>query len=305
MAEAYTDEFYYVPLLGGAMFSGGQIEPVEKLAEIIEAVKGYTNPDGFIYPPIIHTRTGWPKKKSRRIPGSERAASLYKLPVTHTLRLDRDDNNREALRNGDAGFLIHLFAFLYGFRAQFHDWWIDSRVKAKSDTDYHQPRAECVARCIDAAFRRFQIWPSRQQTVAINCLFLHSRIWGHEMEWERFQAAYQVVDGVYALARDTAQLPRRTAPHADRLSLFCQHFGIAADEEKIQTVVKLRNELLHEVLWDGGMPGTARSNDSFYAAIWLENLGRRMILAALGLTGTYIRSPWWGLSAAFFDVAGS
>src|SRR5205823_188716 len=118
---------------------------------------------------------------------------------THTLYLNRGGSNGEALRNAGAGFLIHLFAFLYGFRAQFHDWWIDGRVKAKSDADYHQPRAEYVARCIDAGLRRFQSWPARQQTVAINCLFLHSRIWGYEMEWERFQGAYQVVDGVYAL----------------------------------------------------------------------------------------------------------
>src|SRR5207302_643112 len=117
VADNYADQFYFVPVVAGATFLGGHIEPVRQLGEIIEWANGYTHPDGFIYPPVQHTRQMTGRKRSRRVPGSERGALLHQLPPTHTIHLSSENRSPDALRNSDAGFLIHFFAFLYGRRA--------------------------------------------------------------------------------------------------------------------------------------------------------------------------------------------
>ena len=63
--------------------------------------------------------------------------------------------------------------------------------------------------------------------VAINAMYLHGRIWTYESEWERFQAAYQVTDAVFALARDTGILTsRQFVSHGDRISVLCDDLGL-------------------------------------------------------------------------------
>jgi len=124
----------------------------------------------------------------------------------------------------------------------------------------------------------------------------------YENEWELFQAEYQIVDAVFRIAHKTHQLvdPKK---HGERIRCLCDFFGIPSDDAKVGHIVKLRNELLHEALWDERMPGEARSPDSLYASIWLHKLTRRLLLAVLGITGTYVQSGWWGMGQTLFAVS--
>lgn len=284
-------------------FGDGRIEPLASVQSAIKALSKITNPDGYIYPPIVHTRRGWPESESKKVRGSDRGAFLYRLPATHTLTL-RGEDDQKVQRYGDAGFLIHFFGLVYGWRCQFHDWWIDGRIKASSHGDHIAPRTADAEACIQAALASFRTWTAVPKVVAINAMYLHARIWTYESEWERFQAAYQVTDAIFALAVDTGTIrSRRTVPHANRIFILCDRLGLYYDETKIKYVVELRNALLHQALWVGGMPGHASPDDrSFYAAIWLENLSRRALLALYGLRGPYIGSSWSKLTTHFFDV---
>ena len=284
-------------------FEYGTIEPLASLKSGIEGLSSITNPDGFIYPPVQHTVLESLSGLSEQVPGSDRCAFLYQLPATHQLVLiDEDDEKTQRL--GDAGFLVHLFGRFYGWRCQFHDWWIDGRCKGSSDADHLAPRQAQAEACLRASLIRFRSWGAMPKMVAINAMYLHGRIWTYESEWERFQAAYQVTDAVYALARDTGILAsRQFVSHADRISVLCDDLGLFYDEERVRYVVDLRNALLHQALWVGGMPGHASPDDrSFYATIWLENFSRRALYSVCGLGGDYISSSWSKLTSHFFDV---
>lgn len=300
----YSDSFGFVPLEVSLDFGDGTIESVDSVQSTIKGLRKITNPDGYIYPPIVHTRRGWPEIKSKKIPSSDRCAFLYRLPATHILTLSGEHDDQIAQRYGDAGFLIHFFGLVYGWRCQFHDWWIDGRSKASSNADYHTPRKTYVESCMRGALARFRNWRAIEKMVAINAMFLHGRIWSYESEWERFQAAYQVTDAVFALARDTGRLSsRRTPPHAERILALCDDLHLHYDGEKVTYLVDLRNDLLHQALWVSGMPGHASGDQqSFYASMWLEKFSRRAFFAVCGLGGDYLRSPWWGLGSHYFDV---
>src|SRR6266516_2433391 len=178
----YTDRFGYLPVDAEIPFEGGRIEPLKDFADSITRVVKYTHPDGYIYPPTIHTRThkpGW--KRDRKVPQSERPALLHTLPPTHALILDQDFANEEEARYSTAGFVVHFVGFLYGFRCQFHDWWMDGRANAKGRTDHSQPRVSQSSATITRAATTWRGFRRRQRLVAINCLFLHTRTCVHEL----------------------------------------------------------------------------------------------------------------------------
>ncbi|NTU41522.1 MAG: hypothetical protein HGA78_00400 [Nitrospirales bacterium] len=173
----------------------------------------------------------------------------------------------------------------------------------KIGADHSFPEIHKAEKAINTAASVWQEWETRQQLVTLNILYLHNRTDTYEMEWERFQAEYQIFDAVFALARDTNKnISKQKYSHSDRLKALCDHYGIAADENRFSTIVRLRNDLIHEVIWDNRMPGEARSSESFYASYWLHKYTRRALLAVLGLKGPYVHYPWWSKDRCSFDI---
>ena len=208
----------------------------------------------------------------------------------------------EAARYADAGFPVHLLGFLCGMRCQFYDWWIDGRYWPAIDTDHAAPRVEVLAQVIGRMYDRWRTFGAQQRLVAINALFLQSRTRVYENEWELYQAEYQIFDAVFAVARDTGQVPNPPT-HGDRIRAMCDHYGIPWEKDKAAFLVQLRNNLIHEALWDGRMPGEARSPESLRASWCLHKLSRRAMLSVLGITGPYVQSAWWGTGRVPFVVA--
>ncbi len=304
MTGLYEDSFGYVPIAEPIRFSLGAAEPLPVIQEAIASVTSRANRDGYLYPPLVHTRrVDLHSQETEVVPTSERPALLHRLPATHSLQLTADFETPDDARRGAAGFIIHFLGFVHGFRCQFHDWWMDGRVAIKPEIDHTQPSPTEVGALLDAALKRWRGFSPRQKTVAINILFLHSRAPLYEWDWERFQAEYQILDAVFALARDTGKGGQvKEVSHAGRIEWLCKEFGIPMDLHLIKQMVGLRNELIHEVLWDGRMPGDATSDVAFRAASWLHDLSKRAMLAALGLGGPYIESSWWSRGVVYFGV---
>ena len=298
---AYQDFFGYLPLERSLVLSFGSVEPLPELPGVVKWIEKYANIDGYFYADGIHTRRSHDGGKTfKRVPKSTRPALLHRLPATHKLELPTHPDDREAARYGIAGFVMHMAAFLYGRRCHFYDWWLDGRMSLKSTCDYHEPRLEDAIHCFETGAATWSSWPTRQKTVALNALFLKTRTHSRELEWERFQAEYQVFDALYAIGRDLGMVPR--VPHAERIPAMCDQFGIPWDQSRVDTIVRLRNDLLHEALWDGRMPGEARGNEAFYSSFWLDHLTRRLALRLLGVRGTYPQSAWWRLVVGMFVI---
>jgi len=302
--HSYTDCFGYVPVRDTVDFEAGTFEPLPQFDEVCETVAQWVHPDGHVYLPAEHTRTQKPHwKRSRKVPQSERPARQQRLPATHSVIVAEEYDDEQAARYGAVGFLVHLFGLLYGFQCQFHDWWINGRFSLKGRIDHGKPRPKAAGEIVSRALEIWRSFPQRQRLVAINALYLHSRSEAYQVEWERFQAEYQVFDAVFALAKGVGHF-RGTGriPHARRIRAICDRFGIRCDDDKMHDIVRLRNDLLHEALWDRRMPGEARSDTSFRASYWLHSLARRALFATLGLDGEYIRSAWWGMGSHVFDL---
>ena len=300
----YDDAFGYLPLDVLARFNGGKICRVVGFEEVLKTVEQWTCIDGYIYPGIDQTAYSAGRSPSNKVGCSAKHAVLHRLPATHMLCLEQQFSDKKEARYGVGGFLIHFLGFLYGYRCQFADWWFDGRVSTRAQNDHNPPRQHELNALLDLAVSRWNHLSIPQQVVAINALYLHSRTFVYELEWERFQAEYQVFDAAFSLARTVGHiLAKKKISHGDRMRAVCERYSIPFDAAKVSTIVKLRNQLLHEAIWDGRMPGEARSETSALAPLWVNRLTRRLLLGALGFEGKYISGAWWTLSQCRFDIS--
>ena len=295
------DRFGFLPCDWTFEFDGGEICPIPEIDEIRKRVDEYINEDGFLYPPLSHRVRLEPKidRVVEKIPGTERPAHLHRVPPSHELRLRLSSTVEEA-RKGPGAFILHLLAYLFGVRLQFHDWWFDSRVPIRMGQTHNiYPNKATVEHFLSHCYRVWESWSAEEQKLIINLLFMHSRAPSYEWDWERFAIEYMVFDGCWKLAKQKHGV--KNARHSDRIRVACQSFGIPFDNNLARKIVNLRNELFHETLWDRLQPCTAVSVDAFQQPNSLRQLNQRLIPALLGYDNQYVHSLWWSLSSKLFD----
>ncbi len=120
---------------------------------------------------------------------------------------------------------------------------------------------------------------------------MQTKVKSYEWAWERFSISYMILDGCYKLLNESYGVVSRR--HGDRIKTVLKHFNMKLDMDWITHIVRLRNELFHETLWEGGQPGNSGSTYSYSATLHLSMLNNRLIFAILGHRGEYIYSPWW------------
>ena len=295
------DRFGFLPCDWIFDFDGGTISPIPEIYKVRKRVEKYTNEDGFLYPPLSHRVQLEPRtnKILRKIPGTERPAHLHRVPPSHELRL-RVSGTTEELRKGPGAFVIHLLAYLFGMRLQFHDWWFDSRVPIRMGQTHNiHPNKATAEDFLSHCYRVWQGWLPNEQKLITNVLFMHSRAPSYEWDWERFAIEYMVLDGCWKLAELRYGITGKN--HSQRIRRLCQRFGIPYDKKHVKKLITLRNNLFHETLWDGSQPCTAVSPEVVLQPHNLRQLNQRLIPALFGYKNAYVNSIWWSRGAHLFD----
>jgi hypothetical protein len=201
---------------------------------------------------------------------------------------------------GLAAFLVHLLGFLTGHRAQFADWWMDGRIQVRSNSDAEPLYQREVGAFLQRAMDRWWSFSDRDRRVLVNALFMHNRAPMYEWPWERFLVEYQVFDAIFRIAQRVDGVPDKG--HAKRFENAVARYGLFDDPDLFRKMVDLRNDLVHETLWVGGMPTAGGGEDGFYSWIWLKNINQRFAMAVLGFAGPYIGSNWRSLLHHFLDL---
>lgn len=285
--------FGFLPYRHLIEFDGGSISPVSNYEGIKALVEEDTHEDGFLYPLLT-----WRVSKSgKEIPHTKRPEHLYRVTASHDLRLSFSGAT-EDLRRGPGAFVIHLLAYIFGVRLQFHDWWFDGRVPVRCTHNIHF--TDIVKEdFLSHSYQIWRNWPEQERKLITNVLYMHSRAPSYEWDWERFVIEYTVLDGCYKLAELRYGISAQH--HKDRIKALSTPFGIPLEEQVVDRIVRLRNSLFHETLWDGSQPCTTVSDFAFEAAGHLRRLNQRLIPALLGYNTPYSHTHWWSLSACTFD----
>jgi len=244
------DRFGFLPCDWTFEFEGGEIRPIPEIDEVRKAVEKYTNEDGFLYPPLSHrVRLDWKTDRVLgEIAGTKRLAHLHQVPSSHELFL-RASGTAEELRKGPGAFILHLLAYLFGVRLQFHGWWFDGRVPIRMGQTHNiYPNKAVVEHFLSHCYKVWERYSAEEQRLITNLLFMHSRGPSYEWDWEQFAIEYMVFDGCWKFAKRKHGV--RNVPHSDRIKAVCQRFSIPFDNDLARKIVDLRNHLFHESLWD-------------------------------------------------------
>lgn len=304
--NAIDNRLGFLPLGKDLPFSGGQFLVLQSFRETEDQLKEITNIDGFIYPPTEVTRKGretfqdgqmlpmdqweWPE-----VPKTSRPALLHKLAPSHDLVLDAPVN--PDTRKNDAGFLMYLIGYLYGCRLQFHDWWFDGRIRMKKSHNISF-RDETASNFLSTAYVTWKAWDPNLRRHFTNTLYMNSRCNIYEWDWERFMIAYMVFDACYKHAKSLGQVHAPT--HRERFEKMCTRYGLQFNRDVCDKIVKLRNELSHEALWNSGQPCNSESQESYDLTEYLRGINHRLIPAILQFPTNYIGSDWDSRSTVGF-----
>jgi hypothetical protein len=278
----------------GYHFAAGTIEPVPGYSSVKKWIDVCAHEDGFLYPPVVESRT----KNDKTVSKSQRAAHLHRVPPTHELRLTRlsgADHQR-----AHASFVIQLMGYLYGTWLQFDDWWFDARVPLGGMHNIHFAK-KTAEHFLSHAYVRWQEWSGEVRHRFTNILFMLNRAPSYDWDWEHFLIEYMVLDACHKTAEDLKMVPNR-GKHGDRIERLCKTYNLMQDANLIKDIVRLRNDLFHETLWDHGQPGTASSPNSFFSPLHLRRLNQRLVLGLLGYENDYMRSCWWSIGTFSFGI---
>lgn len=310
MASPRTFRFGFLLTDCSFKFNGGSIEPLPDFDKRLAAVLPLENPDdGFAYPDMVQ-RTRWPVGREdlkEKIAGTRRPEHLWKLPASHVLRLS--SRSKRDLEREDAWFLINLLAYLFGVRLTLEGWSFDGRVPLRLYRTCGMAFvSSTAAHFVSHSYRTWRGWPKRTRHLFSTLLYNHSRVASYEWDWEQFREQYTVLDALWRVAEDSglAVCPRRPGRgdkrdgslHWRRLHGLGKAFGVRRPRNLGRRIVRLRNELIHEGLWDGEPPGTGAPRGHKDASD-LRRLTQRVIPAVLGYRADFVRTPWW-----YFDVFG-
>jgi len=274
-------------------FAGIEVVPAEVYDNSCDWIDRNEHKDGFVYPPM-----GWRgTDDGEKIPKTYRPMHQHHLPPTHEMRLahcNPSDSHRI-----EASAAMQLVACLHGTWLQFEDWWFDARVPIHCRERLHCTH-ETAEHFLAHAFQTWTGWPTQVRQRFVTLLYLYNRAPSYEWEWERFFNEYIVLDAIYKTAIKL-NVATECNGHGGRIKHLVSTFGLAGNDVRIEEFVRLRNELFHEGIWDGMMPGYGGSAQALLAPIFLRRLNLRLILAILGYSNEFMHSAWWVHGARRFD----
>lgn len=274
-----TDSFGFLEYEVDLAFDWGSIKTRSDIIEVRRALGNRLVKDGYIYPP--------------------RPSEMFKLPPSHNLILN-DERDVANARRGLGGLIMHLLAFLFGKRLQFHDWWFAYRIPLTATTINISLHDREIHKFLDKSATPWRSFDELNRSRIVNLLIAYSLAGALEWDWQRFQLEYMVMDACYRIAKEKDNCRARC--HEDRLRALSNTYGLMEDLGLFRFFVRLRNELFHETFWDGGQIFTSQTAESFHASFHLRRFNHRVIVALLYGGCPYIETDWTAMGTFFFSL---
>ncbi len=286
--------FGFMPRQSSLAFAGWQVAPLDRFEDVKQWMVKHAHKDGFLYPPLGHSQTA----DGEVVPHSHRPVHLHRVPASHSLSTEYERRTSKNDRTG-AAMVIHLLGFWHGTWLQFGDWWFDARIPLSTNSlnESNKAAEHFLTHAVDA----WRKWPDEARKRFVNILFMFNRAPSYEWDWEHFAVEYMVLDALYRMAIDLQLMPR-VKRHMERIDGMCQHLRVPENSTMSKELVRLRNDLLHETLWDKGQPGSAGSGAAFMCQFHLRRLNLRLVPAILDYRNDFVRTNWWTLGPYAFGL---
>jgi len=291
-----VDAFGFIPRRLAFMAAGYVVRPVADFDRIVKEEQSRAGSDGFLRP-ISGFKSHYRHRRSATAP------TLFGMQATHEIvQAEEPALDPRTLRLGQRGVLIHGLAFLMGVRAQFSDWWFDGA--APTVTDEISPIADDdLGQVLDRMIKTWQTFPPLTQSRFVSILYVENRNQTYPWYWEQFMFRYTAFDAIYRCLIDIDAVPPAKA-HGQRFKALADSGLLhwSPEEEKIvEAFVRVRNELVHEAMLEGGAPGSD-AGEVLQLAFHLKRLNERLVLRLSNVRCGFVDSPWNRLDTFSLDL---
>jgi hypothetical protein len=268
------------------------IVTVDEFAEITSSFYDYVQvSNGWIYGSEKELNKSYREKEKFKQPGPLVRDSFYRMSATHEIKTNITDEEHLRFLILGYGFLQGLYLTPEGYsylgRIPYEPGKLNGLLLIKDDyengmeiiNDYFKSSSE----------------EDRNQMFA--CIHWFSIGQSFNFEWDKFDAQYKVLDGVYRLS----ELPN--VPHAKRPVELASKFNIKLPKwAKLDSTGKKsqlsihRNELVHEAKYAGHPIGYSYPSQNY--SLEFTSFNTKLIAAALGIDTPYLqadpnnRSQW-------------
>ncbi|MES9996471.1 hypothetical protein [Desulfovibrio aminophilus] len=274
-------------------FYDAEIITLPIYTQLIERVRSELDvAGGWIYPPLVSVddKRNLCEKLQFKKNGPMVQEKYFTLPATHSITFadgHQDDEFQRFLILG-YGFLFGLYLlpenYLYFCKIPHNSLILHPLIAGKND-------------CEIGIMKIYQFYKSsksedRKQMFAILHWFLMGQT--YDMEWDRFDAQYKVMDGLYRLAR-SKKIIKKAPFHASRPVFMAEKFGIqlpswaVLDPKGKSELSEMRNRLYHEAIFAGKPIGYECPKNNY--SLEFPNFNLKMICKMLGLNTKYINVP--------------
>jgi len=272
--------------------SNFSIVTVDEFAEIMSSFYEYVQvSNGWIYGPEKELNKSYKEKEKFKQPGPLVRDSFYRMSATHEIRTNITDEEHLRFLILGYGFLQGLYltpeGYSYLARIPYEPGKLNGLLLIKDDyengmeiiNDYFKSSSE----------------EDRNQMFA--CIHWFSIGQSFNFEWDKFDAQYKVLDGIYRLSGLSK------VPHAKRPVELASKFNIKLPKwaeldstgKKSQLSIH-RNELVHEAKYAGHPIGYSYPSQNY--SLEFTSFNTKLIAAALGIDTPYLhadpnnRSQW-------------
>ena len=237
---------------------------------------------GWIYGPEKEMEQTSIEKEKFKQPGPIVTDSFYQMPATHEITTSTTNDGYLRFLILGYGFLQGLYLTPEGYsylgRAPYETGKLNGLLLSGDD---------CV-NGMEAISTYYKTSTQEQRDQMFACIHWFSVGQSFKFEWDKFDAQYKVLDGLYKLSGIRIQNhARRPVELAQRYNIILPDWARPNSSGKSQLSI-LRNELVHEARYGGHPIGYSYPAQNY--SLEFTSFNTKLIAAALGINTPYLQA---------------
>jgi len=285
------------------------LEPRDEHAAIVEALERVSDGEGMIHAPRIVPHLV--RTDGTEVPnGQPRPGYFFQLEPTHLIRRADRGPLPADFEVAEGRATVWAVGFLLRARLMLEHWYFDYRAPLRDKPVFapiSDPELGEAATRVLEFFRGLPPDPPKKRKRFLNVLWMKARgdcvyTWA----WEPFITEYAILDALWRVGVEERGVPERVngkkVGHGQRIQVLADAMSLhrcTREEAWIQRLVRARNDLFHEALFEAVDPkkdDVAHSNNpQLYHR--LSGLTDRLLLRLCGVEPDVLRgfaTSAWG-----------
>ena len=287
-------EFGFLPESTSTNFDGWRVEPLDDFEGTLEGWNQLSDPQGWVLPPIIERvkvkRISEGEEVEDVVPNTRRSANFWRHPPSHSLIYEgREPPAQEPTKPGAPYFIVQCLGAIKGCELQLSNWWVSGKKRLRPLGFLH-PVDGALNHCLSMAYAWYDAQDDHSRKVISSSLFIHSHSESYEFTWERFLWQHTAFEGCFHLAEKVHGM--KAGGRRNRFEVFADHFGLQSDPDQFRIFSRIRNELVHEVMWGNQVPGFGGEGQPWNQTIYLSHFTTLALLAVMDVKTPSLHVNW-------------